>query len=739
MAALVLHGQRSAPRALFAWLVATTKTALVSYAQIFFSRSPLVGATLVLATMFAPRVGAFGLAGVLSSLAIARALNLSPTSRREGLYSYNALLVALALASGSEPSGQALALLLLLVLASVIFSAGLQALFGAVFNLPILSLPFLLSVVLYVGSAQTLGLSGASDNGLLLAQSLSAPLERCLEGLGAIFFLPRFEVGAMMLLALALHSRIATLLALVGLAAAAMFLQVGGVSEPSGLATVIGFNAVLSAIAIGGVWFVPSASSFSLAALSALIAALFALGLQGPFSRLGLPLAVIPFNLSVLLMLYATRQRVADQHPKSVDFLLGTPEENLAHYRTRLARFGARYRIAFAAPFSGRWSCTQGVDGPHTHRGEWRQALDFEVLDAAGATHRGAGGVASDYHCYRLPVLATADGTVVKVIDGVADNPIGVVNTHDNWGNFVLLYHAPQLYSLVAHLVPGSVRVREGQIVSRGDPLGLCGNSGRSPAPHLHFQLQATARLGSPTIPVELHDLVVSPRAELTPAGDPEVGALHSCYVPREGERVRKLAPAEALVRLLRLQSDQPLVFLVDDGSKERRERIFPAVDLYGNFVLRSELGATLYYEARAESFKVYDLLGDQRSVLRLLFAALASFPFDPAITRWSDHLPAHRFDSPLRRTLGGALAPFLPGLGPEVHYRRTEQGGNVVVRGSRARGSRQLETEAVLSGPTGITRLALVLGEKRVVATRIDPQPTTADPSGPYRAAKAQ
>ena len=48
---------------------------------------------------------------------------------------------------------------------------------------------------------------------------------------------------------------------------------------------------------------------------------------------------------------------------------------------------------------------------------------------------------------------------------------------------------APGDHLLYAHMVPGSVRVREGQRVRRGQVLGLLGNSGNSSTPHLHFEV----------------------------------------------------------------------------------------------------------------------------------------------------------------------------------------------------------------------------------------------------------
>jgi hypothetical protein len=56
-------------------------------------------------------------------------------------------------------------------------------------------------------------------------------------------------------------------------------------------------------------------------------------------------------------------------------------------------------------------------------------------------------------------------------------------------GNWVSIRIAPRRYLLYAHLVPGSVRVRTGQLVRRGQVIGLLGNSGNTSTPHLHFQV----------------------------------------------------------------------------------------------------------------------------------------------------------------------------------------------------------------------------------------------------------
>ena len=57
-------------------------------------------------------------------------------------------------------------------------------------------------------------------------------------------------------------------------------------------------------------------------------------------------------------------------------------------------------------------------------------------------------------------------------------------------GNHVAIALAPAgPVVLLAHLRQGSARVRPGQQVEAGAPLGECGNSGNSTEPHVHLQV----------------------------------------------------------------------------------------------------------------------------------------------------------------------------------------------------------------------------------------------------------
>ena len=96
------------------------------------------------------------------------------------------------------------------------------------------------------------------------------------------------------------------------------------------------------------------------------------------------------------------------------------------------------------------------------------------------------------YYIFGREVLATATGVVAATQNYVADNIPGEYNERQAAGNYVVLDHGNGEFSMFAHLKYKSVVVKTGDHVEYGDVLGLCGNSGNSSEPHLHYHLQNT-------------------------------------------------------------------------------------------------------------------------------------------------------------------------------------------------------------------------------------------------------
>jgi murein DD-endopeptidase MepM/ murein hydrolase activator NlpD len=199
--------------------------------------------------------------------------------------------------------------------------------------------------------------------------------------------------------------------------------------------------------------------------------AVFSAGKDQPEQRVRLQVAARDFNAKTALAL-----------PLRGEVLVHDGHDLLAHHR-RL-------------DITGGMTTHFGITGNFM-----RYAHDFVVTDASGRLYRSDGAAPEDWFGYGAPVLATGDATVSEVHDGMADNRKGAPPPFDQaaimknpklfLGNYVLLDHGNGEYSLFAHLRQGSVAVRPGQRIARGEPLGAMGMSGDAFLVHLHYQLQS--------------------------------------------------------------------------------------------------------------------------------------------------------------------------------------------------------------------------------------------------------
>ena len=156
-----------------------------------------------------------------------------------------------------------------------------------------------------------------------------------------------------------------------------------------------------------------------------------------------------------------------------------------------------RNQTQLALPFKGRWLVFWGGDtrelNQHHDAPAQRGAFDLVSVDDSGRRHRGDGTKNEDYFCFGREIYAPAEGVVVEAIDGVRDNTPGSMNPYSLVGNCVVIQHRTNEFSVLAHFQRGSVAVKAGDRVQRGQLVGKCGNSGNSSEPHLHYHLQNSA------------------------------------------------------------------------------------------------------------------------------------------------------------------------------------------------------------------------------------------------------
>ena len=174
-----------------------------------------------------------------------------------------------------------------------------------------------------------------------------------------------------------------------------------------------------------------------------------------------------------------------------------------------------------------------------------RFAVDWEQVDSTGRFVRrgGDGARNADYTVYGQRVIAAADARIVKVVDGLpAQRPGSLpqgIGPRETDGNSVVARLDSGLYMFYGHLQAGSLKVKEGDEVKRGDPLGLVGNSGNTSAPHLHFHvMDGPSPLTSEGVPYVIDAFATRGRLRSTAEFDRYENTTRPfAIVPFEGDR----------------------------------------------------------------------------------------------------------------------------------------------------------------------------------------------------------
>ena len=518
--------------------------------------------------------------------------------------------------------------------------------------------------------------------------------------MGAIFFVPSAVAGALIAAALLTRSRILFLLAVAGYYSGTLTLAALGAGGQA-FTNLNAFNFILIAMALGGVFMVPSLTSYVLAMVAVVTSTLFLSSAEVFWSRWGVPVLALPFNLVTLGFLYALK---LVEHPLLARGS-GTPEEVLDEHLTGALRFPGSPR-SLALPFAGRWTVWQAFDGPWTHQGPWRYAYDFVITDARGETHRGEGALVEDYLAFRKPVLSPIKGRVAHVVDAHPDNPIGSTDRTNNWGNLVVLKDERGFFVEISHFAQGSIRVREGEWVERGALLGLCGNSGYSPQPHIHIQVQASEQVGAPTLPFSF-------------VAYQDGGAFHANDAPPCGALVEGLPTEAALENRMGFVLDEMYRFRVEGcdparfpGSRKGTLELTVRMAPDGTFFLDSGRGR-LYFGSRDGTFFVYRVEGDDPCV-RALFLALPRMPLAfRRNLRWEDHVPAGTVTSGMRRGLVRLARSVVPALGTVSMELEFVDERRIVGRVRSASLMREWETQVVLHPFRGLQ--AVRVGDLRL------------------------
>lgn len=122
-------------------------------------------------------------------------------------------------------------------------------------------------------------------------------------------------------------------------------------------------------------------------------------------------------------------------------------------------------KYKYALPFSKKINL-RAISDPRVHYGKLRYAIDFAMPEGT-------------------PIIAARDGVVIDI---KKNSRIGGNNPQlVNEANYITISHGDNEFSQYVHLKYAGVLVKKGQKVSKGQIIGLSGNTGYSTQPHLHF------------------------------------------------------------------------------------------------------------------------------------------------------------------------------------------------------------------------------------------------------------
>jgi murein DD-endopeptidase len=214
--------------------------------------------------------------------------------------------------------------------------------------------------------------------------------------------------------------------------------------------------------------------------------------------------------------------------------------------------------VVISSPLRGEdWVAGNGPSNSSVHRrtlipvngrayiGQ-RFAIDWVQLNPDGKTCQGDSEDNKNYRAYGAEVHAVAEGVVTQTRDGIPQNipnkpPVVPITFETIGGNHVIMEIGDGVYAFYAHLQTGSLRVKVGDKVHRGQVLGLLGNSGNSSEPHLHFHVcNANSELDCEGLPYVFATYELQGKGEgWKPSESQAAPAKQEMEIPTEDEVIR--------------------------------------------------------------------------------------------------------------------------------------------------------------------------------------------------------
>jgi len=215
--------------------------------------------------------------------------------------------------------------------------------------------------------------------------------------------------------------------------------------------------------------------------------------------------AIRPGGRAIIFIELGVNTRAVPKRLQHEIIYAATGDNQIVALQSPIVAVNSIELVVLGPPFrSGIWAAVHAPSWPRGHRRTTytlsgkvripgRYAVDWMGLDEEGRTTHGDPDRPEDAIGYGASVLAGADAEVASVRDGVAESS-SVSNNPKHAlgygaGNYVALNLGSGRYAFYEHLRTGSIRVRAGQHVHRGQVIGALGFSGDTTGPHLHVHV----------------------------------------------------------------------------------------------------------------------------------------------------------------------------------------------------------------------------------------------------------
>ena len=640
----------------------------------FFSLNNVFALTILTVTFFSPFIGLSGFLAIILINLTAYFIGFNRDEILSGLFGFNALFLGLALGYEYSFSLAFVALFATAVLILLLITVWLKGLF-AIYNLPFLSFPFLITYwIISLASSNLTNVyleqdhiyiaNEAMRNQLSLFYQFVHSLDNInifsfaliyFKTLAGTFFQSSVLGGILIASGLLYFSRIAFSLSIIGFSSAYFFYSVFGANVNDLNYNLLGSNFIFLAIAIGCFFLVPNIYSYLAVLVLTPILVLVLLSFGKMLAVFQLKAFTFSFSVLCTAFLFSLNQRWFQKYLQVVTIQYFSAEKTIYKYLNSIQRFKNEHLIKIALPFAGEWNVSQGYDGKITHLGDWGRALDFVIVDSKSNTYREPssyrdGFSRENFYCYNKEIFAPYDGYVYDIINTIEENDVGDMDTEHNWGNTVILNHLNGLFSQISHIKKDSFNVFIGQYIYKGTFIATCGNSGRSPEPHIHFQLQTIPTIGAKTLEYPISYFIERKGTEKF---------LKISEVPKEGSFISNVQVNELLILSFSFLPGHKITFKRSNSGTTITWEVF--TDAWNRtYIYCQESRSYAYFINDGVMLYFTDFEGDKKSLLFNFYLAvyrqLLGYYENIKI---KDNVPLIHFNSKWIQLFQDFVAPF--------------------------------------------------------------------------------